>query len=328
MFKSNCYYLWGERTLGQTHFILGTVCFFSCLDLFVCTCSDVLFTTIIDSCFLCSNQSVPWNQTSDVCSNYSAQLATISSDNYLAPTASICSTLKEDHHSSYVWIGSYTQQYQKVVQSEVTVEAKPDSLFDNVCSTLNLDLKSIVSKPCTSSYPVLCQADITDEPTKNCSLTCINSYCHSLTGACNEGCTVGFTGDKCQRACPAQCFGKLCERNDSFCSKGCLPGYTGIHCLKACLNCAGNGSCHQITGACYSGCLQGYSGDSCLLASRSFGQDPTTFTSIGLVACVAILIMVCISLYRIKIQKKLENVSFPTYGTRNRRMATVLDLDE
>ncbi|KAK6964010.1 multiple epidermal growth factor-like domains protein 6, partial [Biomphalaria glabrata] len=56
------------------------------------------------------------------------------------------------------WIGSYTQQYQKVVQSEVTVEAKPDSLFDNVCSTLNLDLKSIVSKPCTSSYPVLCQA--------------------------------------------------------------------------------------------------------------------------------------------------------------------------
>ncbi|XP_076106748.1 uncharacterized protein LOC143075016 [Mytilus galloprovincialis] len=76
----------------------------------------------------------------------------------------------------------------------------------------------------------------------NCQLTCSKNCmgpCDVITGNCLFGCSVGWLGEKCDRACDAGNFGSQCLRD---CSANCLS------------------PCDHMTGRCEAGCLKGWEG--------------------------------------------------------------------
>ncbi|KAH9512221.1 hypothetical protein Btru_041165 [Bulinus truncatus] len=145
-----------------------------------------------------------------------------------------------------------------------------------------------------------------------CSLRCMRRVCHSLTGMCVAGCNKGFSGEKCQRECSHNCIENACDMLTSVCTMGCASGYTGRHCLTECFNCAGNGSCMQFSSVCYGGCSEGFTGPTCTRGMKSLVSDPLAYMTVGLVSGAAIIIMIFISLYRLKVQE---------FGRSDRRMS-------
>ncbi|XP_078330352.1 uncharacterized protein LOC144624428 [Crassostrea virginica] len=80
---------------------------------------------------------------------------------------------------------------------------------------------------------------------QNCSMTCGDpGRCDIMTGHCNGGCQVGWTGVKCEKDCP--------------------KGHYGINCSHNCsMACGDPGRCDMLTGHCNGGCQVGWTGAMC-----------------------------------------------------------------
>jgi hypothetical protein len=55
---------------------------------------------------------------------------------------------------------------------------------------------------------------------QECSLSCINRTCHSLTGTCNKVCKQGYFGNKCDRICSSNCRPLSCDIDTGLCDVG------------------------------------------------------------------------------------------------------------
>ncbi|XP_078328427.1 uncharacterized protein LOC144623733 [Crassostrea virginica] len=80
---------------------------------------------------------------------------------------------------------------------------------------------------------------------QNCSMTCGDlGRCDIMTGHCNDGCQVGWTGAMCETDCPEGLYGSNCRQNCS-------------------LTCGDPGKCDKLTGHCNGGCQAGWTGAMC-----------------------------------------------------------------
>ncbi|XP_078328063.1 uncharacterized protein LOC144623506 [Crassostrea virginica] len=80
---------------------------------------------------------------------------------------------------------------------------------------------------------------------QNCSVTCGDpGRCDIMTGHCNGGCQVGWTGAMCEKDCPEGLYGSNCRQNCS-------------------MTCGDPGKCDIMTGYCNGGCQVGWTGAMC-----------------------------------------------------------------
>ncbi|XP_060570286.1 cell death abnormality protein 1-like [Ruditapes philippinarum] len=54
----------------------------------------------------------------------------------------------------------------------------------------------------------------------NCSTTCIDRQCDSITGRCTLGCEPGYYGDTCKKQCSSECQNFACNREKGSCNIG------------------------------------------------------------------------------------------------------------
>uniref|UniRef100_A0A8W8NTQ9 Multiple epidermal growth factor-like domains 10 n=1 Tax=Magallana gigas TaxID=29159 RepID=A0A8W8NTQ9_MAGGI len=82
---------------------------------------------------------------------------------------------------------------------------------------------------------------------QQCTEHCRDSFdCNHVTGQCDRGCDVGWTGSFCDKECDDGTYGYDCVNNCSghclnnspcnkqtgYCDRGCNPGYTNSYCSK------------------------------------------------------------------------------------------------
>ncbi|XP_062618946.1 multiple epidermal growth factor-like domains protein 6 isoform X5 [Saccostrea cucullata] len=129
----------------------------------------------------------------------------------------------------------------------------------------------------------------------NCSGHCTGGLpCKKDDGICIEGCTDGWTKDKCDEKCESGFYGKNCTRPCGRCAKDricdqvtgscpngdCEPGWKhtpdkrcniecnngtfGDHCMYNCSgHCTGGLPCKKDDGICIEGCADGWTKDKC-----------------------------------------------------------------
>ncbi|XP_056018031.1 multiple epidermal growth factor-like domains protein 10 isoform X2 [Ostrea edulis] len=103
----------------------------------------------------------------------------------------------------------------------------------------------------------------------NCSNFCIGGSlaCNTTTGACNNGCHVGYFGNNCDKRCIIRHCNECKENNYNFavyCSS-CESGYfTQSSVCDPCRgHCLNGESCDGTTGRCTNDCAPGWYGEQC-----------------------------------------------------------------
>ncbi|WAR17878.1 SREC-like protein [Mya arenaria] len=143
----------------------------------------------------------------------------------------------------------------------------------------------------------------------NCSVTCIEGECDSVSGKCKKGCTDGYFGKLCKQRCQDSCYkcnrysgeclecvsnlnyGPNCNKHCSetcvdkvcdilgVCTKGCSENYFGVmcenECDKHCIQITIGTMCSSENGECLHGCTAGYIAAVCPKAP----QDEKQITS-------------------------------------------------
>ncbi|XP_052762428.1 receptor-type tyrosine-protein phosphatase mu-like isoform X2 [Mya arenaria] len=143
----------------------------------------------------------------------------------------------------------------------------------------------------------------------NCSVTCIEGQCDSVSGKCKKGCTDGYFGKLCKQRCQDSCYkcnrysgeclecvsnlnyGPNCNKHCSetcvdkmcdilgVCTKGCSENYFGVmcenECDKHCIQITIGTMCSSENGECLHGCTAGYIAAVCPKAP----QDEKQITS-------------------------------------------------
>ncbi|XP_052793370.1 multiple epidermal growth factor-like domains protein 11 [Mya arenaria] len=137
-----------------------------------------------------------------------------------------------------------------------------------------------------------CQSGFYGDCSQKCG-NCKFQACNKVNGHCEEGCDVGFTGERCQLACSKGTYGdhcsgtcssfcyndRQCDHITGFCGRGCVPGYDynmdpqcnypckdgtyGANCTHVCGHCGNEKACEKRTGQCTNGCDLGFSGRMC-----------------------------------------------------------------
>ncbi|XP_052762445.1 multiple epidermal growth factor-like domains protein 10 [Mya arenaria] len=94
----------------------------------------------------------------------------------------------------------------------------------------------------------------------NCSLTCIEGQCDSLTGNCKTGCEIGYWGKLCEHKCNESCYS--CNRSNGECLKCASKLKYGLNCNIKCSETCVDKECY-ISGKCINGCLENSFGKMC-----------------------------------------------------------------
>nr|XP_022306855.1 receptor-type tyrosine-protein phosphatase kappa-like [Crassostrea virginica] len=124
----------------------------------------------------------------------------------------------------------------------------------------------------------------------SCPANCVDNVCYVVYGTC-FGCSMGYTGAKCDIECDKHTFGEncslicgncvngeRCNHVDGSCSNGCDSGSFGRLCDKECpsglydYDCQENCSAHcgvprlcdRKTGSCTHACQSGWKGNRCI----------------------------------------------------------------
>ncbi|XP_052762438.1 receptor-type tyrosine-protein phosphatase mu-like isoform X3 [Mya arenaria] len=94
----------------------------------------------------------------------------------------------------------------------------------------------------------------------NCSITCIDGQCDSLTGECKTGCESDYWGQFCEHKCNESCY--TCNRSNGECLACASKMKYGPNCNINCSETCVDKECY-ISGKCINGCLKNNFGEMC-----------------------------------------------------------------
>ncbi|XP_052764582.1 protein draper-like isoform X2 [Mya arenaria] len=94
----------------------------------------------------------------------------------------------------------------------------------------------------------------------NCSVTCVEGQCDSVSGKCKEGCTDGYFGKLCKQRCQDSC--RICNRYNGDCLECVSNLHYGSNCTEYCSETCVEKVC-DILGECTKGCPENYFGKMC-----------------------------------------------------------------
>ncbi|XP_052761471.1 scavenger receptor class F member 2-like isoform X2 [Mya arenaria] len=111
----------------------------------------------------------------------------------------------------------------------------------------------------------------------SCSSNCKNGQCNTETGACINGCTDRFWGDKCDIPCDPNC--DTCQLDSGICLSCKNTTYHGLSCSESCSTSCLESKCEQNTGYCSIGCSRDSFGNMCDIKCPSNCQQGDSKTS-------------------------------------------------